>query len=129
MRLLAILLGMAMTSASAASAQEATFFTVTYVEAAPSAAGQAAALLKSYRDAGRKDDGNVRFELLQGIHRPSWFTVVGAWKDQQAFETHGAAAHTKQMNEKIAPLLAAPNDTRQQNGLAVAPPQRGRGGG
>ena len=121
--------GMAlMAMAVGAQAQEATFFTVTYVESAPASAGAALPILKAYRDAGRKDNGVVRFELLRGISRPNQFTVIGAWKDQKAFEAHVAAVHAKQMNEKIAPLLAAPNDTRQHNALSVAAAQAGKGG-
>jgi quinol monooxygenase YgiN len=131
MRLFIFLLGLAMSAAglSDASAQPAQnvapFYTVTYVEVGPAVSGQAVAALKAYRDAGRKDAGNEAFELLQGINRPNQFTVLGVWKDNKAFETHVAAAHTKQMNEKLTPLLAAPNDTRQHNSLAVAPGKPG----
>jgi quinol monooxygenase YgiN len=110
-------------SATAALAQ-ATFYTVTYVEASPKATRQATALLKSYVAAGRKDDGNVSFELVKGIHRPAWFTVIGSWKDQKAFEAHAAASHTKEMNEKIKALIAAPNDTRQHTALSYAAAQK-----
>jgi quinol monooxygenase YgiN len=132
MRVFAAVLGMAkvtiMSAAIASGAQaQATFYTVTYVEVAPTQTRQATSLLKSYVTAGRKDDGNVGFELLKGIHRPAWFTVVGAWKDQKAFEAHAAAAHSKDMNDKIKPFLAAPNDTRQHSGLSVAAPQPGKG--
>ena len=113
--------------ASAAQAQ-ATFYTVTYVEAAPSATRQATALLKGYVAAGKKDDGNVSLELLKGIHRPTWFVVVGSWKDQKAFEAHAAAAHTKEMNEKIKAHVAAPNDTRQHTALSFAAAQGGKAG-
>src|SRR5262245_61016318 len=102
MRLPMFALGMAMAALSAQAAQaQATFYTVTYVEAAPSATRQATALLKSYIAASKKDDGNVSFELVKGIHRPAWYAVVGSWRDQKSFEAHGAAAHTKEMNEKI----------------------------
>ena len=104
--------------ASAAQAQ-ATFYTVTYVEASPQghAAGHRAA--QELRRGGKKDDGNVSFELVKGIHRPTWFAVIGAWKDQKAFEAHVAGAHSKYMNEKIKAHVAAPNDTRQHNALVV----------
>jgi quinol monooxygenase YgiN len=124
-----VLVGLALMSMSLnASAQDAAFYTVTYVEAAPASANAALPILKAYRDASRKDDGALRFELMQGISRPNQFTVLGVWKDQKAFEAHAAAAHTKQMNDKISPLLAAPNDTRQHNALSVAAPQAGKGG-
>jgi quinol monooxygenase YgiN len=102
MRMSAFILGLAMTALGASVAQaQATFYTVTYVEASPKDTRQATALLKSYVAAGKKDDGNVSFEVVKGIHRPAWFVVVGAWKDQKAFENHVAAAHSKDMNEKI----------------------------
>jgi quinol monooxygenase YgiN len=125
----AVLVGLALMSVSLnASAQDAAFYTVTYVEAAPASANSALPILKAYRDAGRKDDGALRFELLRGISRPNQFTVLGVWKDQKAYEAHAAAAHTKQMTDKISPLLAAPNDTRQHNALSVAAPQAAKGG-
>ena len=89
---------------------------------------QATALLKSYVAAGKKDDGNVSLELVKGIDRPAWFVVVGAWKDQKAFDAHVAAAHSKDMNEKIKAHVAAPNDTRQHTALSFAAAQSGKAG-
>ena len=48
---------------SPANAQEATVYIVSYIEVLPSASDQALALLKSFADAARKEDGSVRFEL------------------------------------------------------------------
>jgi quinol monooxygenase YgiN len=129
MRMSAFILGLAMTALGASVAQaQATFYTVTYVEASPKDTRQATALLKSYVAAGKKDDGNVSFEVVKGIHRPAWFVVVGAWKDQKAFENHVAAAHSKEMNEKIKAHVAAPNDTRQHTALSYAAAQSGKAG-
>ncbi len=129
MRAIGLFLGLAMTALGASAAQaQATFYTVTYVEASPKDTRQATALLKSYVVAGKKDDGNVSFELVKGIHRPAWFVVVGAWKDQKAFEGHEAAAHSKDMNEKIKAHVAAPNDTRQHTALSFAAAQSGKAG-
>ena len=120
-------LGMAMTALGASGAQ-AQFYTVTYVEAAPSATRQATVLLKSYVAAGKKDDGNVSFELVKGIHRPAWYVVVGSWKDQKAFEAHLATAGAKDMNEKIKAHIAAPNDTRQHTALSYEAAKSGKAG-
>ncbi len=104
---------------STALAQEATFYTVTYVEVVPPSTVQTAYLLKIYREASRKDPGAVRFEVTQRLDRPNQFTVLAAWTDQKAFEAHAAASNAKALNEKIAASLAAPNDTRQHGALAV----------
>ena len=118
----ALLFGLVMTALAGAPARadDATFYTVTYVEVVPASAVQAATLLKAYRDASRKDPGAVRVDVTQRLDRPNQFTVVASWKDQKAYETNTASAHAKTLNEKIAAMLAAPTDTRQHNGLAVA---------
>jgi quinol monooxygenase YgiN len=119
--------GLAMTvlGSPAALAQNATFFTVTYVEVGPRMARSAAPVLRAYRDAGSKEA--VAFEVLQRIDRPNQFAVLAAWADQKAYETHSGGAAVKDMNEKLSRMLAAPNDTRQHNALAVAPGKTARG--
>jgi quinol monooxygenase YgiN len=128
-RILGPALGLAMTALAAGAAQaQATFFTVTYVEASPKDTRQATSLLRNYVAASKKDDGNVGLELMKGIHRPSWFVVAGAWKDQKAYEAHLATAHSKEMGEKIKARVAAPNDTRQHTALSFAPAAAGKAG-
>jgi quinol monooxygenase YgiN len=109
----------------AAVAQTATFYTVTYVEVGPVLAKVGAAALKTYREGARKDAGAVSLEVLQRIDRPNQFVVLGSWTNQLAFDAHAAGDHVKKLNEKLATTLAAPNDTRQHNGLAVAPAKSG----
>jgi len=116
-------------AAGPAQAQaQATFFTVTYVEASPKDTRQVTSLLRNYIAASKKDDGNIGVELVKGIHRPSWFVVVGAWKDQKAYEAHVATAHSKEMSEKIKPRVAAPNDTRQHTAISFAPASSAKAG-
>ena len=129
MRAFGYLLVLAMTALGASAAQaQATFYTVTYVEASPRDTRHATALLKNYVTAGKKDDGNVSFELVKGVHRPSWFVVIGSWRDQKAFETHVAGTASKDMNDKIKTYIAAPNDTRQHTALSSGPAQGGKAG-
>ena len=65
-----------------------------YVEVMPTATADGLAALKRYREAVRKDDGNLRCEVVQRIGQPHQFAVLGVWKDQKAFEAHAQAAHT-----------------------------------
>jgi len=111
---------------SNALAQNATFFTVTYVEVGPILAKVGAAALKTYKDASRNTEGNVSLEVLQRIDRPNQFVVLGAWADQKAFETHANGANLKALNEKLGTTTAAPSDTRTHNALAVAPAKAGK---
>jgi quinol monooxygenase YgiN len=98
---------------------EGPVYVATYVEVAPTAVGQGGALLRHYRDASRKDSGNLRMELVQEIGRRSRFAVLAIWADQKAFETHGKSAPTAQVRDKLKAVQAAPYDERVHSGLAV----------
>src|SRR5882757_4672677 len=102
-----------------AQAQNATLYTVSYIEVGPVLAKVGAATLHAYRDAARKDATSL--DVLQRIDRPNQFVILGAWADQKAFEVHSAGDATKKLNEKLATMLASPTDTRQNSGLSVAP--------
>jgi quinol monooxygenase YgiN len=113
----------------AALADDAVLYTVTYVELIPPASTQGATLLRQYRDASRKDEGNLRLEVLQRIDRPGQFVIVAAWKSAKAFEAHGAGVPARQLRNNLGLLLAAPNDERLHTGLAVGAAADGDGSG
>jgi quinol monooxygenase YgiN len=120
---LRVLLGVAMSAlgvTGAARADDAVFYTATYVEVVPPSAAEGAALLRHYERASRQDPGAFRVEILQRVDRPHQFTILGAWKDQKAFEAHRAGTAAKEFLDKLRPLLASPNDERLHNGLSVA---------
>jgi len=117
-----LLLGLAMSALGvtpAAPADDATVYTVTYVEVVPPSEAQGTALLRQYREASRKERSNLRIEVLQRIDRANQFTVLAAWKDTEALESHAAAAGARELRAKLAPLLASPSDERLHHGLAV----------
>src|SRR5262249_12432324 len=119
----AMLMGLIMLAAMQggdARAQSANpFYVVTYIEVAPASQAQVAALLGEYGAASQRQDGNLRFELLQRTDRPSHFAILEAWTDQKTFDTHAAADSTKQFREKIAPHLSSGYDERPHGGLSV----------
>jgi quinol monooxygenase YgiN len=90
-----------------------------YVDILPASAKAAAGLLTQYRDASRKDEGNLRAEVVQEANRPNRFVVMAVWADQKAWEAHGKAAHTMQSREKLAAVQAAPADERVHNAMFV----------
>ena len=55
---------------------EAAVYVATYVEVVPGAAGEALALLRQYRDAARRDEGNLRAEAVQEANRPNRFALI-----------------------------------------------------
>jgi quinol monooxygenase YgiN len=96
-------------------------YVVTYVETRPIARDEAAALLKSYRDASRSAAGNMRSVVVRSVVRPGQFVVAAAWKDKAAWDAHMAGAGTKEFRDKLNALRNAPADDRFHNSLSVGP--------
>ena len=104
----------------------ATAYIVAYFEVMPPSQDRARALARELGAKSRKDDGILRFQLLQRIGQPNHFAILEAWKDKDAQAAHAAAAHTKDFREKLTPLLRSPYDERPHTGLAVGAPQAGK---
>jgi quinol monooxygenase YgiN len=103
----------------AAYAQGGAVYAVTYVDVMPNAANSGTALLRHYRDASRKEDGNLHTDALQEIARPNRFAIVEIWKDKAASEAHDKAASSAELAEKLKTIGSAPFDRRLGNGLYV----------
>jgi len=110
----------------AAYAQDGPVYAVTYVEVMPNATTSGAAALRHYRDASRKEDGNLRTDALQEIARPNRFAIVETWKDKAASEAHDKAASTAELVEKLKTIGDAPFDRRLDNGLYVGSSSSGK---
>jgi quinol monooxygenase YgiN len=115
------------TRANASS--DAAVYMVSYLEVMPPSAGEAAALLRQYREASHTDEGYVRLEVLQQSGRPDHFAIVELWKDQKTCEAHARAAHTRQFHEQLRPLRVSPYDERPHTGLAMGSPLAARAEG
>ncbi len=100
-------------------------YVTTYVEALPfdalSAQSGAARALERYRDASRSEAGNLRFEALLELGRPSRFVILEAWRDLAAFDAHGKADSSVKFHQTIDAMLSAPPDIRANAGLYVDP--------
>ena len=68
--------------------------------------------LQQLAEVSRRDDGNVRFDVLQQRSRLNHFTIVEIWRDQKALEAHAMAAHTRQFREQFQPMSGALYDER-----------------
>ena len=87
-------------------------YVLTHVDVFPTFKDQAAALVKAQAEAARKDDGNLRYDVLQWDGHPNHFTLVEAWRDRKAFDASAAATHTKEFRQKLTPLEGALYDER-----------------
>lgn len=96
-------------------------YAVSYVDVMPSARAATVAALKQYRDTSRKEEGYVRFDLLEQVGRPGHFAVVEMWKDQKAFDAHGMAAHVQQFRDALRPIRLSDYDQRPYKTLSVGP--------
>jgi quinol monooxygenase YgiN len=83
---------------------------VSHVDVTPDP--RVAEMLRRLADASRKEDGNVRFDVIQHTMRANHFTVIETWQSQKAFDAHVAAAHTKQYRDDLQPLTGSPLDER-----------------
>ncbi|HXJ50730.1 MAG TPA: antibiotic biosynthesis monooxygenase [Burkholderiales bacterium] len=100
-------------------------YVVTYVELRPNAASEGAVILKSWRDAQRKAEGNLRAEVVHHSTRPGQFVVLAAWQNKAAFDGHAAAGQG--YRDKLAALRNSPADDRFHNGLSVGKLEPARG--
>jgi quinol monooxygenase YgiN len=93
------------------------YYVVTYFNIAPKAARKAAALLRQFADATRKEDGNTELTVLHELGRPGHFAIVELWKDKASATAHAAAM--KALGDKLQPMVLAPFDARPFTPLSV----------
>jgi quinol monooxygenase YgiN len=98
-------------------ASDAAIYLVSYIEVTPSSQGETMALLRQYREASRKEEGNVRLEVLQQSSRQNHCTIVEIWQDEKARTAHVMAGHTRQFREKFQPLSGSLYDERLYTAL------------
>jgi quinol monooxygenase YgiN len=110
--------------AQPAHAQDSAVYLATYIEVMPNAADSGAALLERYRDASRKEDGNLRFDTLHEIARANRFAILEVWKDGAALEGHDKAAATLDFRERLKAIQSAPPDERI-NSIVYGGPVKG----
>ena len=113
--------GVAPAQATAPSPVAGPIYVVMYVEVMPTASAAGAAVLRAYREAVRREDGNLRCEIVERIGQPNQFVMLLVWRDQKAFDANAARASTTEMREKIAAIRNAPTDDRVHVGLATGP--------
>src|SRR5262249_51642813 len=87
------------------------------------------ALVRQFRDASRKDAGNLRVEAAQRIGQSNQFVILTAWQDQAALDAHQKAAAAATFRDKLKAIQDAPADERVNYVLSVGPVPATRGSG
>jgi quinol monooxygenase YgiN len=90
-------------------AQDNAVYVVSYIDVAPAARGEATSLLGQLANASRKDEGNMRFDILQRTAPSNQFAIVAVWKDQKAYDAHLAAAVCTENLIRIDCVTESPN--------------------
>src|ERR1700730_18669797 len=90
-RVVLVVAFLAATLVQFAHAQGNAVYLATYVDVMPNAIAAGGTLLARYRDTSRKEDGNLRFDVLQEIARPNRFVILEAWRDKAALDAHANA--------------------------------------
>jgi quinol monooxygenase YgiN len=87
-------------------------YVLTHVDVFPVHKDQAVELVKAQADAARKEDGNLRYDVVQWDGHPNHFTLVEVWRDRKAFDAGVTTPHNKEFRDKLTPLEGALYDER-----------------
>jgi quinol monooxygenase YgiN len=87
-------------------------YVVTHADAIPTGKDDAAGYLKALAEASRKENSNVRFEVLQQSSRLNHFTIVEIWKEPKGHDAHVTGAHTRQFRDNFQRTSGALYDER-----------------
>ena len=98
------------TAPGSASPDRQAVYVVAHVDVTPSPL--VPPMLRRLAEASRQEAGNLRFDVLQHMVRANHFTVIEGWRNQQALDSHVAAAHTRQYRDEVQPMTGSPLDER-----------------
>jgi quinol monooxygenase YgiN len=85
---------------------------VAHVDTVGGGQADAPGLLTRLAEASRKEQGCLRFDILQHTMRANHFTVVEIWENQKALDAHAAALHTREYRDGLQPMSGSPLDER-----------------
>jgi quinol monooxygenase YgiN len=101
-----------LTVAASAAGNDQAIHVVAHVDTVGGPQADAPGLLNRLAEASRKEQGCLRFDVLQNTTRTNHFTVFAIWQNQQALDAHDAAPHTKQYRDVLQPISGSPLDER-----------------
>src|SRR5947209_7962411 len=87
-------------------------YVLTHVDVFPAGKDQTIELLRQLADASRKENGNLRFDVLQQDGRANHLPLIEAWRSAETQRTHSIAEHTRAFRAKLVPLQGALYDER-----------------
>jgi autoinducer 2-degrading protein len=71
------------------------------------------AAAKAVAEAGRKGEGNLRYDVVRSVNPPqSHTTLLAAWQNRKAFDAYEDSAYARRFRDAVGPLLGSPFDDR-----------------
>jgi quinol monooxygenase YgiN len=111
-----------------AQAEDDGVYLVTYVESLPfnalSPQSGIALQLEHYRDASRREAGNLRFDVLTELGRPNRFIILQAWRNAASLDAHGLTDSAAKFWQATDTMRSAPFDIRSNTPLFADPQPR-----
>jgi len=90
---------------------------VTHVDIIPPKKDEGIAAAKDLAAPSRKEDGNLRYDVLQQTSRPNHMTLVETWSNMKALEAHEVASFMKKYREGLTPMSGSLYDQRLYRAL------------
>jgi quinol monooxygenase YgiN len=126
-----LVIAVAIMTASAARAQSGpdTVYALTTFDVSPSATLQTIALLKQYRNAARRQAGNISVDLLQETGLLNRFAIHESWSNRSAYDANEKAPQMTALRDGLKPLAGAPLDRRTYRPFSIGPTGNAASGG
>ena len=87
-------------------------YVLTHVDLIGTKKEEGLAALKQLSADSAKDEGGLRYDVLQQASRPNHLTLVEVWRGRAALEAHEAAAHTRKFRDALLPMSGSLYDQR-----------------
>ena len=95
-------------------------YAVTYLDVSTDWILQGSGLIKQFRDASRRQSGNLEFTVLQESERPNRFVIVEGWKDQAAFDAHAKSSEASHFDFVLEAIRNSPPNQHVLRGFATS---------
>ena len=116
----ALAAGFPLATPAVAQTESGAVYAVTYLDVSTDWIVQGTGLIKQYRDASRREPGNLEFTVLQETTRPNRFAIVEAWKDQASMAAHEKSAETRRFEFVLDPIRNSPPNQHVLESFATA---------
>jgi quinol monooxygenase YgiN len=87
-------------------------YVLTHADSIPDGREKASAALTDLASTARQEPGNVMFQVAVQTNRNNHFTVIEAWRDEKAYDSHVTAGNTKKFRDTVGPFSGALFDER-----------------